>query len=693
MRSVGLATERSVPKTVLRVLAFFVLLAVTLLVSQAAPKLIRAADAQTATTSITVTDLNGNPVNNFSYVINQDNVGDPSNPNSPPSMRPDQSNSPVVAAGDQSNAQGIDLPTGKYLVSVSADGYKLGGEYFSAGNNVTVSLEPEPSAANGDPSRLGRIQVHAFQDNHLLNGEDDAPLESGLAGFDVKIKDQIGTITQDYFGNPLGTQYEKAANGDFVLDANGDPQPVLDANGDMVVDAPATDANGDAVVENLPPGKYGVEVVPPDGSGWIQTSTLEGTHTIDAWVDEGNDGTITEVLGAGQSPSPMAAIGFVEEKPFASAGGGSISGTVHAERETLSESATPPLGPPVPDPYIGLTDLGNDTLAFLGRGDASGAFNITGVPNGTYQMVIFDEPLDSIINFRTVIVDNGQAINLGDIGVPAWFGQLQGTVFNDNGNDAGGAQISQNAAGNGLRDCSDPNAQSTCEPGLPNVPVATHYEDGSVQYATNTNSAGHYSFDEVFPLGRFTVNEVGSTRSASTGASSHNPLNGNVSQSLDPAALTMAVNTNPGESNNVDWGKQPYTGTQNGGITGVVYYATMRTEENARFQSADDYEPGIPGVTVNLYEAETDPQTGDPLTNSDGSVQRGPFLNSVETDSYNSPTDCQVLDENGDPVTGLTGDRTRIGPECLSVPALGNQVKDALYDGSYAFISDSQGNP
>ena len=40
-------------------------------------------------------------------------------------------------------------------------------------------------------------------------------------------------------------------------------------------------------IKNLAPGKYGIQAVPPEGSGWQQTSTKEGTKVIDAWVKAG----------------------------------------------------------------------------------------------------------------------------------------------------------------------------------------------------------------------------------------------------------------------------------------------------------------------------------------------------------------------------------------------------------------------
>jgi hypothetical protein len=39
-----------------------------------------------------------------------------------------------------------------------------------------------------------------------------------------------------------------------------------------------------AVIKNLPPAKYGVTISPPEGEGWVQISTIEGSSTIDARV-------------------------------------------------------------------------------------------------------------------------------------------------------------------------------------------------------------------------------------------------------------------------------------------------------------------------------------------------------------------------------------------------------------------------
>ncbi len=50
---------------------------------------------------------------------------------------------------------------------------------------------------------------------------------------------------------------------------------------------------------------------------------------------------------------------------------------------------------------------------------------------------------------------------------------------------------------------------------------------------------------------------------------------------------------------------------ENGGITGIVFYAVTRAENDPELAAAEVWEPGIPGVTVNLYESlGVDPLTG-----------------------------------------------------------------------------------
>jgi uncharacterized repeat protein (TIGR01451 family) len=154
-------------------------------------------------------------------------------------------------------------------------------------------------------------------------------------------------------------------------------------------------------------------------------------------------------------------------------------------------------------------------------------------------------------------------------------------------------------------------------------------------------------------------------------------------------ALLQAQLTWGGYTNWIDSGKVPYQGDENGGISGIVYYATTRNEFDPRLAAAEDYEPGIPGVTVNLFAAVVDENdepvactsVGPGCPYGQGELMRASDtpLNSVETDSWydNRPTDCDVL-----PFLGLPG---YLDPDCKELPRTLNQIKDGVFDGGYAF--------
>lgn len=596
--------------------------------------------------TVTVSDVaTGTPITNFQFIVNQDNVGNPFDPDPAnwPSLKPGASHSPVVATGDSTQPT-VSLPEGKYLVSVMAAGYKLEGNWTELTRNSTVAVQLQPH-----PLPLSKIRVHVFEDNRPVNGEDDFPLELGLEGFRIVIEDAVGEVTVDYFGNPLGTVYELDAGGNLIIGPDGNPIPVPNTGGVIW-----TDANGDAVIENLPPGKYEVQAIPPDGTDWIQTTTIEGTHVIDAWIEEGNDG---------YSPRegfqmPLVWIGFVRPMEFATPGTGTITGRVRTVIEFTPPVNPLVLGGPVDRPWIALTDIGrNDEQAYTGRGNPDGTFTVNNVPAGLYQMAIWDEPLDYIISFRTVQIGEGKTVDMGDIGIPRWFGWTSGMVFRD-----------ENA--NGVRDADG--AGNYIEEGIPNVPVGTRFKDGSVQYSTVTDLDGRYSLNEVFELERFTVAELGFGRFGRTAATA-TPDYGITPPrptTVHPRTLTMAVLTWAAKTNRIDWGMREYplpgpdesVGTPDdeihGGISGIVYYATMRNELDPRYAVPEDYEPGIPNVTVNLYRL-----------NEGGTTT---IVNSVQTDAWQHPADCVRPDGTND-------------PGCIEVPNASNQIKDGVFDGGYAF--------
>ncbi|MCP4423727.1 MAG: hypothetical protein GY803_04460 [Chloroflexi bacterium] len=656
----------------------------------------------------------------FTYLVNENNAGDPSNPSNLPSLTPMASYSSIVALGDNTTAA-FSLPDvndpgsdGRYLISVRADGYKLGGKHIQLpddNGSVVIELVPEPLP-------LTQLKIHVFHDNQPVNGEDDSAgivgsdLEPGLEGFRLVFGDTAGETTVDWYGNPLCTEYDGVGTSTPL----GDPIP---GTGGICI----TDANGDIFVENIPRGKYEVVMTPPPGeeSDWVQTTTIEGTHVIDAWLVEGDTG-VSPREGFGQAAAAVW-VGFVKACEFGDtsdtcstndvAGLGTITGDVKTIIEWTPPVSPIQLGQPMYKPVVSMTDIGaTDRQVYMGRGDEQGAFTITGIPDGTYQVGIWDEPLDYIIGFRTVIVpeDPASPCNVdndpytidmnslvvtdpqtgaqscdhqGGVGVARWFGWTSGYVFLDDGYESDGVTYHADWVGNGIRDCADINAAmgqpdspygggdwSSCERSMDGEEVVTRFRDGTVQYGTFSDNDGFYEFPEVKELEKFSVVEVGFGRYGRTGASMHHEITPTLAISFEPGALTVQTLPWAAKRSWIDWGKHNYdlAAGENGGISGIVYNAITRNEIDIRFAAAEGYEPGIPGVTVRLYDATDDT-----------------LLNETQTDAWEHPSGCDVTDYQGAPLPPPTGGPPELGPNCVEVPNISNEVKDGLFDGGYAF--------
>ncbi|MBI4830108.1 MAG: hypothetical protein HY801_00830 [Candidatus Lindowbacteria bacterium] len=313
------------------------------------------------------------------------------------------------------------------------------------------------------PIPLSQIRVQVFHDNHPIDAAPDVPAEPGLAGFKVLLYDQLGQMGVDYFGNPLGTTYLRDAEGQYILDVDGNVQ--IETPGGVAL---YTDADGLCNIENIAPGKYGIRVSPPTGTEWIQTSTIEGTPGVDAWV---RDNEPPEMLEFGFL-SAHAWFGFVLPQEFPAIPDpplppgqflGSLTGTIKFARTSRPPAAGAVItaGPPVSFPYLGVNNLNNvDEQVFVGQGAADGTFEIQNIPPGTYQLAIWDRSLDVIIAFRTfAIPPEGGVVDIGDILVPDWFGHLSGTVFYDTNE-------------NGVRDAG--------ESGIPGQAVNIRFKDGTI---------------------------------------------------------------------------------------------------------------------------------------------------------------------------------------------------------------------
>ncbi len=632
-------------------------------------------------------------------------------------------------------------PTG--TPSTAQTGYTMSGRNVAAGQtavNVVVHGFPVPTA---------QITVLVFQDNQPINAAYDQPDETGLPGFFLDLSDPIGKVMQDAFGNPLGTTYmykyttadgRPADSTGKLLPAETQPEymkdpatglPMVAWLGDGVLKtcpgptkplsqytgyekANCIDpytltplAAGEAVIRYLNGNKYAVEPIPPrNDPSWILTGTLEGTRQNDAWVRASEPrfnitlGQINWLVFFG-FVKPMNHLNTVPNPTHAALG--KITGQLvyaHDMHPPLSPGLTP--GLPVPDGFVGINNLnGNDEQIYTAPLDpVTGQFSISGVRPGTYQLAFWDKPINAIIDYRTITVGPGQTVAMGPISVYSWFGTFVGSVFQDVNQD-------------GLK-------QDT-EPGIPGIPVALNYTDGSTYGVSVTDSDGNYFFPQYTTWWRYLIAGVDFARFKPTGMTAYIDNGGALppgplgAQGINPQlqadgqdhrtetglVVTEANQLYQDMTNRIDWGKAPWGPGENGGIQGVVNYAITRTEEDPKTSTIDSWEPAVPRVTLQLHQAKKD-CTAAGATPENGCwviADTGAFPLTEVSDSWddNQPTGClgtqgtvdqgPLLWENPEIVNG------HAIPSCAETFHNWDQVRPGVMDGTYWFKTMPDGSP
>lgn len=631
-------------------------------------------------------------------------------------------------------------PAKRYYLSIAADGYQMGGApvVFGAGGSATAIVY-----LNAYKLPTAQVSIFAFHDNSPINGAPDLPQEPGLAGFHVHLLEAGGTygqsggeVTQDAFGNPLGTTYD--ANGDLVR------------KGDGII---LTDADGVATIKNLFPAKYTVVIVPPAGSDWVQTSTIEGGKGQDAWV-KNNEPSFFQEFGP---PGHHVFIGFVRPGCVQGPAGNNVrcnglpsngAGRNVTGRVIDTHHSRPPVytffrAAPVANCWVGLNDPATQQAIYATACKKDSTFTIPNVPDGIYEVVIWDEPLDVIIGATTITINGAASASLGDLPVTSWFGRYQGRVFQDiDGTglpfavadiQAKYIKVDPVTGSESLVDCTPGSADSSnvalClkagdlkPPFGEGIASNIRFRDGSIYQSTTTKKDGTFAFTEVFPFFNWMVAEIDYARFKASGATMVVDDGGEVSPaanqgklwkaekgsfgSNDPAItydpwtrlnpqlqetcteaqvlanrggtltgpivdaskcfavgpkyyrtencaegdgqcaiLLEGMQTFLGQTNHIEWGKQPYNGTvnndgrigENGGIAGIVHYAITRAEDDPRFAAAENWEPGIPRVQVNLFlDCDGDGKPDQPLNNGTGQCAAG-GLSLADNYSYDQP--------------------------------------------------------
>lgn len=729
--------------------------------------------------------VKGAAISTYKYLINIDNTGTTTQRSPAPgtgcspqdagypdsckwtSIAGTPGSSPIYTQGDQldfaTSAPPITLPDGRYLISVLADGYKLDGRHFTvAGNNVSwqgkapsdpasqVKVELQPA-----PIPDAQIQAAVFEDISPVNSAPDLPAEHGLAGFQGHITDYLGEVTTNVYGHPLCSKYD--ASGDLIAGSGGKclsacyvvnagvdlgtvaPVDVagrcpVDATGLLMTkpDGTTTTAPAGGVVEgkvkipNLGPNRYALSVTPPDGSGWVQTTTLEGNHDWDAWVMEGTTGLDTEFVIAGE-PFPAIIFGYVPVPGTPSGAGmlpaltgsGTIKGVVDAVKiyvpTTGGVGGLPgaiwgglqgaKIDKPIAFPWVTLTDLGNgDTVVWVGQGDVNGKFTISNVPAGTYTLTWWDEPQNTILDLVNVTVGAGETVDMGILPLAGWWTFLDGYVFNDTNR-------------NGVRDPG--------EPGLPGYTLTMRKRENSLMdrgsTVVTTDATGYYKFEAAYPMTQWLVMEAFDNLHYTTGVT-YQADNQPAPTTVLGAGVDVSVHPIIGLSGHMDWGKHVYDPTgangidpRNGGIVGTVSYDTTRNETDPRYAAVEDWQPSISNLTVKLYApiAATSSCVRQPLPNAscdptgryalavDGSIAKGLLLNTYLSETWQRPTGCVARGLDGTPLAHGTDEQVlplTSDAGCIEAPLMGVQFATyatgqgttdanfgATVDGNYGF--------
>ncbi|HEV7465494.1 MAG TPA: SdrD B-like domain-containing protein [Candidatus Dormibacteraeota bacterium] len=669
----------------------------------------------------------GDPVAHYKWLLNRDTTGDPTqgkddvrchpttatnfpdgngNPadttkNGPcpwPSIYAAQA-SPVLSEGDETNwsaalalpgpdGHGHGLGPGKYLVSVTSNGYEIGGAHFEIKSTTGGQQGPGLVAVgiNPFPLPLGTVVARAFSDTSPTQGmwaETDPP----LAGFHPQLVDFDGVVSVDYYGNQLCTQYVKDTQGRIVVDAKGTPTPIAGSGGCL------TGADGIVTIPNMAPGRYGVSMVPPQSKQggqpvkdqWIQTTTLEGNHDFDVWLMPNETGVDTEQVVAGE-PQPFVEFGFVPPTNILTgAAGGEIKGQLMGSNNYVpgiagltgtggnSNTSGIKLDRAPKGGWVALSNLNAGTdgqLVYAAPANADGTFDIKNVPDGDYSMAIWDQPQDYLFDQFNVTVAQGQVVDTGVLPLLNWFTRLSGHVFID-------------LNGNGRQDAG--------EPGLPKFTMQNlnrtnnTYEQG--QQTADTDKSGYYEFTEAYPLGQFNVAQFFNTRYKTTGVTYH-ACNDKQEHTVITPAVDLSYLPVIGQCGVLDVGVQPYNasnGGDNGGIVATVFYDSIRVASPARQTVQFSHMTGIPGLQMDLYDTvacapstlntatcKPDGHGGGYVVNPDGSYKPATpaAVQSYITENYGQPTGCTPLNANGVVVDNTVQDSVGIpsptySPRCI----------------------------
>ena len=525
---------------------------------------------------------------------------------------------------------------------------------------------------------------------------------------------------------------------------------------------------GQAIIDNMYPGLYEVVAHPgadrtASGEEWLQTNTLDGGAAHEVFIKANEPGYFQEFGPGGFHVS----IGFASPKIIndrKTAPGGicdpitNCPVTFYGQITNAHMSRTPDQrifdsgdysNYAFTNCYVSLSPPDQADFAFA-KCNPDGSFAFANVPSGDYKLTVFDQwndiMLDGLVNPIHVAASGPGSSAATPVHFPVtqWRTNLATRTFLDLG--AGGV-----GAGDGV---SQPD-----EPGLPLVATNIRYRDGSFGFFNNTDLNGYAGFNEVFPFMNWLVVEADTTRFKSTGThvvydtggqtdqngGGNSAIAAGLANTLELNSLPSALRVpgarycanadcppsdpgfaagGPGSSGRVDppnnttegwqgllgqntfmeFGMKPYAPGETGGIKGHVIYASTRPFDDPQLLLQLSWEPGVPRVTINLYQEGTtaDGSSTLHLVDTTKTSSWDDWAQGVRSDGVPN-MNCPGQDPTSPFFQTLKGSTQWLNPgvalpnnaqfKCFDGWAMLNQAQPAPYDGMYKFPSITTSSP
>ena len=427
----------------------------------------------------------------------------------------------------------------------------------------------------------GTYTVTETQPADFFDGIDDA---GTAGGDDTTVNDEISAIVLG--GGELATDYDfgelvPSSISGFVVDDFGNPIPNVEITltgtddlGNPVTTVVTTDADGYYIFGNLRPGDYTVTETQPVGYG-------DGDETAGT---AGGDTSTNDVIASIQLASNTDSTdnNFNEITS-------TISGTVFHDRN--DDGIQDPItgDPTVDEPGIegvtitltGVDALGNP-VSLTTTTDADGNYSFDNLLSGDYTITEThpDPYLDGIDTAGTSGGDTSVNDEISGVILDPGV-ESSGNNFAELGNIiAGTVWVDTNEDG-----VLDPEEETRLE----GVVIELYDDEGTLIATTTTDEFGNYAFPSV-PAGDYTVVQLQPDEYGTT----------------TPNTLDIVLPV--GGISDVNFGEDPAS------ISGVIW------EDLNADGIEDPTEPGVPGVVINLYDADG-VLIASTTTDSDGSYK------------------------------------------------------------------------